>query len=160
MLRAKFRCSLHGRLECANFGASAKTATEGRMLWRPLSFSGHSFQLVPSSLRVPVSGTRKPQFSSVTFASRERPNFARIARKTPPPKFRKTLRETLGQGNPLPALTNPPSPSNDPHCPSNECEESPVPSPPFIHREIACVGRPTVYRQTAYQRSLYTWRFG
>ena len=99
MLRAKFRCSLHGRLECANFGASAKTATEGRMLWRPLSFSGHSFQLVPSSLRVPVSGTRK-QFSSVTFASRERPNFARIARKTPPPKFRKTLRETLAQGNP------------------------------------------------------------
>ena len=41
---------------------------------------------------------RSSQFSSVTLASRIDPNFARIARNLPQPKFRKTLRETLAQG--------------------------------------------------------------
>lgn len=44
---------------------------------------------------------RNSQLLHVTVASRERPNFARISRKTPPPKFRKTLRDTLAyqEGN-------------------------------------------------------------
>ena len=41
---------------------------------------------------------RSSQFSSVTLASRMDPNFARISRNLPQPKFRKTLRETLTQG--------------------------------------------------------------
>ena len=46
---------------------------------------------------------RSSQFSSVTLASRMDPNFARISRNLPQPKFRKTLRETLTQGK-LPML--------------------------------------------------------
>ena len=58
-------------------------------------FSVSTFEFAGTRFRHPQTA-----ISSVTFASRERPNFARIARKTPPPKFRKTLRETLAQGNP------------------------------------------------------------
>ena len=46
-------------------------------------------------------GQRNSQFSSVTFASRMDPNFARISRNLPQPKFRKTMRETLAQGKRL-----------------------------------------------------------
>ena len=48
-----------------------------------------------ASVRRLTDSDRISQLSYVTVASRERPNFARISRKTPPPKFRKTLRETL-----------------------------------------------------------------
>ena len=47
---------------------------------------------------LPIGQKRNSQFSSVTLASRIDPNFARIARNLPQPKFRKTLRETLAQG--------------------------------------------------------------
>ena len=42
-----------------------------------------------------ADSNRISQLSYVTVASRDRPNFARISRKTRQPNFRKTLRETL-----------------------------------------------------------------
>ena len=53
---------------------------------------------------LPIGQKRNSQFSSVTLASRIDPNFARIARNLPQPKFRKTLRETLAQGKGPPGV--------------------------------------------------------